>query len=396
MGKALAARLNAQCCDAMGARRRRECGGQARYVGRRCKSFVTALGEMELECAWYHCDACHRGLSPRDRALGFDGGSLSPAVRRMAGIAGAETSFERASTMLHELAGFKVGAKQVERYVETLGRDIARDEREVVEPEPSPARTLYVGLDGTGVPVRKCETVGRIDKQPDASAKTREVKLVTVWSAERRTGRACTVATAAPCRAMAPSRASPAATPTAPRPRSPARVPRELQRRGFAQAERRAVLGDGAGWNWKFADEHLPGAIQIVDLFHAKQHIFDVAKALYGPDSDLAEQWARPDATNSTDSAPPRHQRPAPARRRLRRGAQGARLFHRQWRTHGLSQVPRVGAVRHHRRRRGHLQVRHRNRLKRGGMGANAIIALRCAITSNRFDDYWERQAAAS
>ena len=109
MDKALAACLNAQRCDATGARRRCECGGQARYVGRRRKSFVTALGEMELERAWNHCDACHRGFSPRDRALGFDGGSLSSAVRRMAGIAGAETSFERASTTLRELAGLEGG-----------------------------------------------------------------------------------------------------------------------------------------------------------------------------------------------------------------------------------------------------------------------------------------------
>lgn len=72
-----------------------------------------------------------------------------------------------------------------------------------------------------------------------------------------------------------------------------ARVLREFQRRDFAQAERRIVLGDGAAWIWNFADEHLPGAIQIVDLFHAKQHLFDAAKALYGPDSDLAAQWGK-------------------------------------------------------------------------------------------------------
>ena len=39
-------------------------------------------------------------------------------------------------------------------------------------------------------------------------------------------------------------------------------------------------------------------------------------------------------------------------------------------------------------------------RLKHGGMrwtvaGANAIIALRCAVESNRFDDFWERRACA-
>ena len=402
MGKVLAARLNAQRCNATGSRRRCECAGQARYVGRRRKSFVTALGEMELERAWYHCDACHRGFSPRDRALGFDGGSLSPAVRRMAGLAGAETSFARASTMLRELAGLKVGAKQVERYVETLGRDIARDEREVVEHEPSPARTLYVGLDGTGVPVRKSETADRIGKQPDGTAKTREVKLVTVWSAERRDrqGAPCRDAASVSCNGAIESIASRDVdrVPSA----FAARILRELQRRGFAQAERRVVLGDGAAWIWNFADEHLPGAIQIVDLFHAKQHIFDVAKALYGPGSDLAAQWgkARRDELDRLGPAPVIDALRAQAGTfdEARKGldyftANRQRMVYPKFRALGLCVT--TGVV------EGACKSVIGNRLKRGGMhwsvdGANAIIALRCAIESNRFDDYWERQAVTS
>jgi hypothetical protein len=53
------------------------------------------------------------------------------------------------------------------------------------------------------------------------------------------------------------------------------------------------VLGDGAPWIWNLADEHFPGAIQIVDRFHAKGHLWDVAKAIYGAGSDLGEQWAK-------------------------------------------------------------------------------------------------------
>ena len=51
---------------------------------------------------------------------------------------------------------------------------------------PSPAPTMYLGLDGSGVPVRPAEVEGRRGKQPDGSAKTREVKLATVWTAEGR------------------------------------------------------------------------------------------------------------------------------------------------------------------------------------------------------------------
>jgi hypothetical protein len=79
-----------------------------------------------------------------------------------------------------------VKAKQVERAAEALGQEIAEDERQCVEPlseTPVPA-TLDRGMDGTGIPMRCSELVGRSGKQEDGSAKTREVKLVTVWSAE--------------------------------------------------------------------------------------------------------------------------------------------------------------------------------------------------------------------
>lgn len=68
---------------------------------------------------------------------------------------------------------------------------------------------------------------------------------------------------------------------------------REARRRGFDQATRRIVLGDGAPWIWNLAAELFADAIQIVDLFHAKGHLWDVAKAIDGPASELGEQWAK-------------------------------------------------------------------------------------------------------
>ena len=292
MGRMVANRLNADRGDTRGFAACR-CGADASYVDRRAKTFTTVLGSMTLERAWYHCPGCGRGFSPRDRALGLENASLSPAVRRMVGIAAGETSFGHASTLLRELAGLEVGAKQAERHAEALGRAIARDELAVVDPEPPRAKTLYVGLDGTGVPVRKAETAGRPGKQADGSAKTREVKLVTVWSAEGRDkhGSPCRDPGSVSCNAAIESIAA-RDTDRMPSPFAE-RVRRELARRCVDRAERRVVLGDGAPWIWNFADEHLPDAIQIVDIFHAKQHIFDVAKAIYGHDADLAAQWGK-------------------------------------------------------------------------------------------------------
>ena len=88
---------------------------------------------MRLERAYYDCPNCKTGFCPRDRGLGLEGRSLSPAVTRMVGTVGALVSFQEGSELLSELSGIEVGAKQVERTAEALGREIAQHERQVVE-----------------------------------------------------------------------------------------------------------------------------------------------------------------------------------------------------------------------------------------------------------------------
>ena len=113
--------------------------------------------------------------------------SLSPTTTRLVGLTATEVSIAKASEWLTARARVDVETRQVERCAEALGRAVAADERSVTEQTaPAPASTLYLGMDGTGVPVRPAEGEGRRGKQPDGSAKTREVKLATVWTAEGR------------------------------------------------------------------------------------------------------------------------------------------------------------------------------------------------------------------
>ena len=159
----------------------------------------------------------------------------------MTGLAAAMASFEEGSLLLSELAGVKVNAKQVERTAEALGRQIAEDERTHVESDDQIASTLYLGVDGTGIPVRQSEVLGRKGKQADGSAKTREVKLCTVWSAESRDkeGRPTRDEGSVTYSAAIESAAA-SATDDAP---FAQRVLREATRRGFDKAERRVVSG---------------------------------------------------------------------------------------------------------------------------------------------------------
>lgn len=399
--RAVEQRLNADTSDHSAASLPCPCGHLARYAGRHAKEFQTVLGPLTLARAYFHCDHCGQGFCPRDRVLGLVGTSLSPALTRMVGAVGALVSFQEGSELLQELAGVTVEAKQVERTAEALGQAIARDEREQVEPAGAAeiAPTLYLGVDGTGIPMRPEELAGRPGKQPDGSAKTREVKLCTVWSAESRDkdGRPVRDEGSVSYSAAIESAAS-RDTDRAPS-EFAERVLREAARRGFDRARRRVVLGDGAVWIWNLADEHLPGATQIVDLFHAKQTLSTVAKAIYGETSALAHQWAekrhaeleRGDL-DAVIAAMKCHARKSPAARKcvgyLRRNRH--RMRYDQFQAQGLCTSTAVVEA--------GCKVAVGARLKRAGMhwtvaGANAIIALRCTKLSRRFEDFWARRA---
>ena len=61
---------------------------------------------------------------------------------------------------------------------------------------------------------------------------------------------------------------------------------------GLAQAKQVVVLGDGAPWIWNLAAEHFAGAVQILDLSHAKEHVWDVAHAVFGRGTAAGRAWA--------------------------------------------------------------------------------------------------------
>jgi hypothetical protein len=393
-------RLNADHSDFTGASQPCSCGRSARYVDRRAKPFQTVLGELRLERAYYYCGACQRGFCPRDQQLGMEDTSLSPAVTRMITTVGALVSFQEGSELLRELADVEVGAKQVERTAEALGAEVAEDERQQTEagkqgPLPS---TLYLGLDGTGIPMRAEELRGRAGKQPDGSAQTREVKVCAIWSAESRD------AEGLPRRDEGSVSYSAAIETAASRDTDPQaaeftqRVEREAKRRGFSQVPRPVLLGDGAPWIWNVGGELFPQALQIVDHYHVKEHLSQVAKALYRQD-ETARRWAERrhqeldrGRWRSLTRALARHAPHSPVARNclqyLERNRQRMRYpeFHAQ----GLctsSGVLEAGC-----------KVVVGSRLKRSGMhwtvrGSNAIIALRCYKLSGRFEDFWERRA---
>jgi hypothetical protein len=260
------------------------CGHRARYAELRSRPVLSAVGEVKLSRPYYLCPHCHTGQFPADIELDIVNTELSPGVRRMQAMVGQAAPFDHGREQMKALAGLEVTAKSVERTAEAIGADIAQGEQQQIRQAVQldlpvvigePIRILYVQMDGTGVPVVKKETEGRRGKTHGEPAHTREVKLgcvftQTAWDAEG-------------CAIRDPdSTTCTGAIETAEE--FGKRIYVEAWNRGWSRAEKKVVMGDGAEWIWNLADQHFPGAVQIVDLYHARQHLWELARKLHPND----------------------------------------------------------------------------------------------------------------
>jgi hypothetical protein len=344
-----------------------------------------------------------------DRELDIENTEFSPGVRRMQALVGQEAPFHHGREQMKVLAGLEVTAKSVERTAEALGADIARREQEesrkalqlhlpVVAGEPIPI--LYVQMDGTGVPVVKKETVGRQGKIPGQPAHTREVKLgcvftQTTWDKEGYPIRDPDSTTYTGAIKTAEEFGQ--------------RLFLEAWTRGWSRARLRVVMGDGAEWIWNLAALHFPGAILIVDLYHARQHLWEVARSLYPDDEGKRQGWMRLHQKRLLDKG--RIEKLVSALRSIKsRNPEVAEKL----RSEADYFERNAERLRYPKFRRQHLFVGSgvieagcktviASRLKRSGMfwtvrGANAILALRCCHLNGCFEDYWEdrREAIAA
>ena len=378
------------------------CGHTARYRELRCRRIVTAVGEVELVRPYYLCPHCHQGQFPFDAELDVEDKDLSPGVRRMLAVVGQAAPFDQGREQMKLLAGLEVTTKAVERTAEAIGEDIGRREQEQIQPamqldlpvvvgEPIPI--LYVQMDGTGVPVTKAER-GE-SKREGQAARTREVKLGCVFTQTTYDQQGHAIRDP-------DSTTYTGAIETAEE--FGKRLYAEAWNRGWSRARKKVIMGDGAEWIWNLADLHFPAAIQIVDLFHARQHLWDLTRVLYPGDEARQKQWVMRHQPKLDEgkieklvgylrSLEPSSPEPAET---LRKAADyfeknADRMRYPEFRRQHLfvgSGVVEAGC-------KTVIAIR----LKQSGMfwtvrGADAIIALRCCRLSGRFEDYWEARRA--
>ena len=380
------------------------CGHQAQYRELRSKPVLTAVGQVEVSRPYYLCPHCHRGQFPADVELDVENTELSPGVRRMLATVGQEAPFDHGRHQMRLLADLEVTTKAVERTAEAVGEDIAIREQEQIQRamqldlplvvgEPIPV--LYVEMDGTGVPVVRKETEGRAGKREGKPAHTREAKLgcvftQTKWDEEGYAIRDPDSTTYTGAIETAEEFGK--------------RIYLEAWKRGWSRAKKKIVLGDGAEWIWNLAHQHFPGAIQIVDLYHARQRLWDVARKLY-PNQEAEQRRWMMIHQDMLDEGNIENLVSA-----LRSIETGCVEIAEEIRTKSAYFETHAERMRYPEFRQQHLFVGSGvieagcktmigSRCKQSGMfwtvrGANAILALRCCQFNGRFEDYWEARRA--
>jgi hypothetical protein len=349
--------------------------------------------------AWYHCRDCGHGFAPRDEQLGTAGTPLSPGLREMIARAGAEVPFGKAAALITDLAGVAVSAKTAERSAEASGAaaraagsaEAAALRARTIRPLPPPGPVpdmLYIEVDGTGVPVRRSETESRQGKGEDGQARTREIKLARLFtvSAMDEDGNPVTDPGSSSYVATFDGKDALAHL-----------VEAEYLRRGGEHFRQVVAIGDGAAWIWTMAGKLYPHATHITDIYHAREHLHDLAAhlAFITPDPAgwLEERSGELDAGNITAIISAARQYPLT-------GVKAAELdtkvgyfehnAHRMRYAHFRDLGMFTGS--------GHIEAGCKaivvQRAKQSGMhwttaGAASIIALRTQHASGRWDELW-------
>lgn len=407
---AAGARVLEELLESVGVGRQKEavtctCGGTMKSQGRRQKSLHTLLGPVQFKRSLFQCPDCKATRYPGDEVLGICGTSRSPGLQRQVARLGAKESFEEVSKDLAALAGITLCRKESERISEGIGAEMeawlekernALRLQKVPPPEaPNSIDTIYIELDGTGVPMVPDEVAGRKGKQADGSAKTREAKLGCIFTQhdfddkghpirdEASTSFVGAIETAADFGK---------------------RLFAEAVRRGLFKAMRVVVLGDAAQWVKNIAYTQFGNALFIIDFYHGKEHVSALCCALFDRNlkrfNHYRERWwdllYEGDIETMLEEAraflPKDPKAGKDARTQINYFEKNIpHMRYGDFRRQGLfigSGVIEAGC-----------KTVIGQRLKQSAMewtvrGANNIITLRCATLSNREEDFWEQRSA--
>jgi len=411
------------------ARREGSCGHRQRLVGERPKELLTLVGRVKFVRPYYQClegfeqdGICTHGEAPDDVLWGVHERRTTSGVQREISYLCGRLTFEEAADTFCRQVPLGMSGRQALTLMRPLGEALAAGQDHHVtalqtqakqaqsqpcaQPPQKEIERLYIELDGVFARMRRGSVPMEQEERHRTGDVYREIKAGAVFRAERGPKR---------------SELAPGVYVDTPAKGSVQYVARRSAKGGFgwllyqlavqcglAQAQQVVVVGDGAPWIWNLAAEHFPGAVQIVDLYHAKEHVWDVAHAVFGGTTAAATAWATAacslleagqiaDLVSAIGTLPPIPPEPGQARSIPERAVDyfttnAQRMRYPVFRAQGMHIGSGIAEAA--------CKTIVSTRAKRSGMrwtpeGLDALLPLRTAVLNRAYDSFWEEEYAA-
>lgn len=381
------------------------CGRQARFVGYRERWVHSRAGEGRVRRAYYHCAACQTGQIPWDQAQGLTERVWTPAVKALVAECCAQLSYREAATFLARHCHLPLAESSLEAILLEVGARLRAEEDaqttavcqealpiaplDPAEPLPDTVQErLYVSVDAA-----KAHT----------GEEWHDIKVAVLYTGQPRTTDKPRTTPPPPLALEVPpevrldgvevSRYVAAQEPVE---RFGQRLYTRAVASGCDRAQEVVVLGDGAAWIWGLAQAHFGGCTEILDYYHACEHVWALSRSLYGVENRVGQRWAQ------QHCATLKAQGPRPLLRALRR--KRARTPEA-----ALAVQQALGYFTGHRQRMNYPAYRQRGlmigsgpveaackvvvgqRLKQAGMrwsvaGADAMLAVRTTVLNHQYE----------
>jgi len=255
------------------------CGEKASFEGYRSRWVRTLYGDIRVKRAYYHCEHCHRGMSPWDKRQGLGERIWSPGLSSLVGELCARLPYAETSQLLERVLHLKVEESSQQDITSDLGSRLRAEESNLIEgyfereeeimPESS-AERVYVCVDAA-----KAHTDGA----------WHDVKTAVVFAGQRPASDSNReIDEMRSARYLAAQESSE---------EFGKRLYVQAALGGLESAREVVVLGDGAEWIWNQSAMHFPGSVEILDYYHACEHIWSFGAARYGEGSARCKRWAQ-------------------------------------------------------------------------------------------------------
>ncbi|MBI2760217.1 MAG: ISKra4 family transposase [Chloroflexi bacterium] len=262
-------------------------GCQVRMHSQRPRTLQTTRGPLVVVRPWYHCPACHQGFSPADAALALPARArISAALEAWLVRLNVSTTQREAAALLTELTGPRVGMDTIREHTTAVGDAVAAADEAAIRTVQTTGASAAPVVPVPGQLV--VETDGAMVRYDDG---WHEVKIGVVGGVvDGAVTAASSVAARESAEVFGPRLLAETAR------RGALEVVRwegPLTRPGLAVLPPVHVVGDGAHWIWTLAEDHFGDRTEVVDFYHAAEHVWTVARALYGEGTPEATAWAQ-------------------------------------------------------------------------------------------------------